>query len=375
MDEPDHLVRMPHEVRGELRRDDQVGDRLGAGAELEQTPDASSCAAGSRRPRHPRQADDLGLVTARPELGRERVGEDLGARRARTASADGRPGSSSAHGYGSRAPRRRASSSIAAAPATIVRMLGGVLTAIATPFDERRRDRLRRVPAARGATSSTTAPTGSSSPGRRARRRRSTTPSGSTSSAPALEAVGDRATVVAGTGTNDTAHSVDMTAQRHEAGARRVPRRHAVLQQAAAARHRRALRGGRARHRPADRRLQHPEPRRRQHRARDDLAARRDRERDGREAGERRPRRRRGTSSTPGSTSTRATTTSSSRSSSSAASAGSASTRTSSGRRSPSRCARCARATSSAPARSTRELAPAYELLGSSRTRSRSRPR
>jgi 4-hydroxy-tetrahydrodipicolinate synthase len=39
----------------------------------------------------------------------------------------------------------------------------------------------------------------------------------------ALEAIGDRATVVAGTGTNSTAHSIELTHQAHEAGA------HAVL--------------------------------------------------------------------------------------------------------------------------------------------------
>jgi len=39
----------------------------------------------------------------------------------------------------------------------------------------------------------------------------------------ALEAIGDRSTVVAGTGTNSTAHSVELTEQAHEAGA------HAVL--------------------------------------------------------------------------------------------------------------------------------------------------
>jgi 4-hydroxy-tetrahydrodipicolinate synthase len=39
----------------------------------------------------------------------------------------------------------------------------------------------------------------------------------------ALDAIGDRATVVAGTGTNSTAHSIELTRQAHEAGA------HAVL--------------------------------------------------------------------------------------------------------------------------------------------------
>jgi 4-hydroxy-tetrahydrodipicolinate synthase len=39
----------------------------------------------------------------------------------------------------------------------------------------------------------------------------------------ALESIGDRATVVAGTGTNSTEHSIHLTRQAHEAGA------HAVL--------------------------------------------------------------------------------------------------------------------------------------------------
>jgi 4-hydroxy-tetrahydrodipicolinate synthase len=38
----------------------------------------------------------------------------------------------------------------------------------------------------------------------------------------ALDAVGDRATVIAGTGTNDTAHSIHLTEQAHEAGAHGV---------------------------------------------------------------------------------------------------------------------------------------------------------
>jgi 4-hydroxy-tetrahydrodipicolinate synthase len=38
----------------------------------------------------------------------------------------------------------------------------------------------------------------------------------------AVEAIGDRASVVAGTGTNSTAHSIHLTEQAHEAGARAV---------------------------------------------------------------------------------------------------------------------------------------------------------
>ena len=48
----------------------------------------------------------------------------------------------------------------------------------------------------------------------------------------ALDAIGDRATVVAGTGTNSTAHSIHLTEQAHGAGAQRS--RHAELDGAAA---------------------------------------------------------------------------------------------------------------------------------------------
>ena len=121
----------------------------------------------------------------------------------------------------------------------------------------------------------------------------------------------------------------------HRAGARarrrRLPRRHAVLQQAAAARDRRALQGDRRGQRQADHRLQHPAAGRRQHRAGDDARARRDPDRAGGQAGDRGAR--------PGAAhrrrdrarrSTRAATTSSTRSSRSAASAASSSTATSS---------------------------------------------
>ena len=63
----------------------------------------------------------------------------------------------------------------------------------------------------------------------------------------AIDAVGDRATVVANTGTYDTAHSVHLTGEAHDARRPRHPRRHAVLQQAAAARDRPPLPGDRRR--------------------------------------------------------------------------------------------------------------------------------
>ena len=90
---------------------------------------------------------------------------------------------------------------------------------------------------------------------------------------------------------------------------RRVPDRDAVLHEAAAARNRRALQGGRGGHRPADRRLQHPEPRRDQPRAGDDRAARQDRERQRGQAGLRRSRGGEAHRRDSASTSTRATTT------------------------------------------------------------------
>ena len=71
--------------------------------------------------------------------------------------------------------------------------------------------------------------------------------------AAAIDAVGDRATVVAGTGTYDTAHSAHLTAARaRELGVDGIPRRHAVLQQAAAAGDRRAT-SRRSRPRPTSR--------------------------------------------------------------------------------------------------------------------------
>ena len=97
--------------------------------------------------------------------------------------------------------------------------------------------------------------------------------------AAAVDAVGDRATVVAGTGTYDTAHSAHLTGEAHELGVdgflavtpyyNKPPQRAIVRHFEEIACH----------DRQAGDRLQHPEPRRRQHRARDDRRARRDRER------------------------------------------------------------------------------------------------
>ena len=110
----------------------------------------------------------------------------------------------------------------------------------------------------------------SSSTARRARRRRLSEDERVALIRAALEAIGDRATVVAGTGTNSTAHSIELTEQAQEAGAHAVlvvtpyynkpPQRGIVAHfQAVAA----------ATDLPVDR-LQHPRPLRDQHRAGDD---------------------------------------------------------------------------------------------------------
>ena len=182
----------------------------------------------------------------------------------------------------------------------------------------------------------------SSSRARPARARSSPTRSGSSSVRAAIEAVGDRATVVAGTGTYSTRHSVASHGARARARRRRVPRRHAVLQQAAAARDRRPLRGDRraratsrsssttsraASSSTSSRRRSHGSPRsttfRAVKQANDDLDA---------GAAHRRAR---------GSTSTQATTPRPAVPRARRRRRRSASTRTSSGRRSPSRCVPC----------------------------------
>ena len=62
-----------------------------------------------------------------------------------------------------------------------------------------------------------------------------------------VDEVGDEATVICGTGTNDTRHSVELTKAAAEAGADGGAGRHALLQQAQPGRHPRPLRGDRRR--------------------------------------------------------------------------------------------------------------------------------
>ena len=138
----------------------------------------------------------------------------------------------------------------------------------------------------------------------------------------AVDEVGDRATVVAGTGTYSTAHSVHLTARAHELGVHgflvvtpyynKPPVRGIVEHFKAIA----AVIG------PPDRRVQHPEPRRPEPRDRRDRAARRDSDGDRGQAGEPGSRAGAPRSSSSASTCTRVTTTSSCRSSSSEARGG-----------------------------------------------------
>ena len=64
-----------------------------------------------------------------------------------------------------------------------------------------------------------------------------------------VDAVGGRATVVAGAGTYDTAHSVHLARDAEKAGAHGLLAGHALLLAAAAVRPAHALHGGRRRHR------------------------------------------------------------------------------------------------------------------------------
>ena len=73
-----------------------------------------------------------------------------------------------------------------------------------------------------------------------------------------MDAVGDRAVVIAGVGTNDTAHSIDNARVGRAAGRPRPAGRDPVLQPADAGRPAPPLHRGRRRHRPAGDALRHP---------------------------------------------------------------------------------------------------------------------
>ena len=83
-----------------------------------------------------------------------------------------------------------------------------------------------------------------------------------------VEAVGDRARVVAGAGTNDTHHTVELSPAGREGRRARAAAGHAVLQQAAAGGPGPALHRGRRRRRSAGDALRHPRPHRHADRAR-----------------------------------------------------------------------------------------------------------
>ena len=177
-------------------------------------------------------------------------------------------------------------------------MLGEVLTAIVTPFDAGRRRRARSFPVAlpppRRERVRRPRRDGHDRRGADAHRRRALRSLRGGAGRGRLDAHGDRRH-----GHVRHGHSMHLTTSGARDRRPRLPRRDAVLQQAAAARHRRPRRGDRGRDRPARRLLRHPEPGRRRRRAGDDLGAREDPERPRRQAGEavarrRAPRRREG---------------------------------------------------------------------------------
>ena len=136
--------------------------------------------------------------------------------------------------------------------------LGGILTAMVTPFDADGRS-TRTPPCGSCTTCWRTAPTGWCSPAAPARRATMTDEEKVRLWELGVAESGD-APIIAGTGTYDTRHSVELTERAHEVGRGRDAGGHALLRAAEPARHPGALRGRGGRHGPPDRGLQHPEP-------------------------------------------------------------------------------------------------------------------
>ena len=90
-----------------------------------------------------------------------------------------------------------------------------------------------------------------------------------------VEVAEGRVPIVAGAGSNDTAHAIALSREMQAAGATHLLARLADVQQAAAARHRRALSRDRRCRRSADRRVQRARPHGEQHRGAHDAGARR----------------------------------------------------------------------------------------------------
>ena len=104
VDEPDALLRMPHEVRGKLRRDDQVHRRPVHLLEVEHPPQERLREDACARIPLERNRDELGFVPAHAKLVDETIGHDLGPA---PGERDLRPGDEDPH----RRPLRSASSS------------------------------------------------------------------------------------------------------------------------------------------------------------------------------------------------------------------------------------------------------------------------
>ena len=104
VDEPDALLRVPHEVRGELGRDHHVDRSAVHLLQVEHPPQKGLGEDARARIPLERDRDELGLVPAQPKLVDQAIGHDLGpAPRER----DLRPGDQNPH----RRPLRSASTS------------------------------------------------------------------------------------------------------------------------------------------------------------------------------------------------------------------------------------------------------------------------
>ena len=110
VDEPDHLVRVLDQVRGELRRDHEIGLDLGVGVQVDQAPHQPARQDALVRPGLERDGHQVGLVAARPQLGDQPVGEDLDPaadeHRLRAADRDPHPGIGKVGGGGLVVERR-----------------------------------------------------------------------------------------------------------------------------------------------------------------------------------------------------------------------------------------------------------------------------
>ena len=255
--------------------------------EAQQSFNEGGSTPGSRAEEPATTSTDARSRTPRPRPQRRRPRASRSPRPPSRSPSAGRPGRrvgcNRAHGAPAAAVRRRRRQRqprpVQAAPAVI----GGILTAMVTPFDadggldEERGRRLIHHLLDNGSDglvlAGTTGEAATLTDEEKVRLWEL-----------AVAEAGD-ATVIAGTGTYDTRHSVELTERATEAGVDAVLVVTPYYNKPNRRGHRGPLRGGRGRHRPAGDPLQHPLPHRDRHAQRPARRARPDRERRGRQAG------------------------------------------------------------------------------------------